>query len=114
MNIVKNKWIFFSIAGILILVSLVSLIFQGFNLDTDFAGGMAITYQIKSDFSTGDVEAIVNEALGQGVSASSVQQSGGARIIGERKADDGVEVSHCERSISFAAGRLKRMGNIGF
>lgn len=81
MNIVKNKWIFFSIAGILILVSLVSLIFQGFNLDTDFAGGMAITYQIKSDFSTGDVEAIVNEALGQGVSASSVQQSGEEVVI---------------------------------
>ena len=81
MNIVKNKWIFFSIAGILILVSLVSLIFQGFNLDTDFAGGMAITYQIKSDFSTGDVEAIVNEALGEGVSASSVQQSGEEVVI---------------------------------
>lgn len=81
MNIVKHKWIFLGIAGILLLVSILSLIFRGFNLDTDFAGGMAVTYQIKGEFTSSDVESIVNEALGEGVSASSVQQSGEEVVI---------------------------------
>ena len=36
-DILKKKWIFFfGIAIVLSLISIVSLIFQGFNLDTDF------------------------------------------------------------------------------
>ena len=80
-DIVKKKWIFFGIALVLVIISIASLIFQGFNLDTDFAGGMALTYAISDDFSTGDVEAIVNEALGNTQSPSSVQKSNNEVII---------------------------------
>jgi len=78
---VKRKGIFLTIALVLVLASVVSLIFRGFNLDTDFAGGMAVTYQINTEFSVSDVEAIANEALGADRSPSSVQKSGNEVII---------------------------------
>ena len=77
----KNKWIFIGISIILIIASAASLILQGFVLDTDFAGGMAVTYTINADFNTSDVQAIANEALGSNQSPSSVQQSGNDVII---------------------------------
>lgn len=80
-NIMNKKWIFFGIAIVLCLVSIASLLFQGFNLDTDFSGGIALTYEVGSDFATSDVEAIVSEALGANKSASSVQKSGNDVII---------------------------------
>lgn len=80
-NIMNKKWIFFGIAIVLCLISIVSLIFQGFNLDTDFSGGIALTYEVSSDFNSADVEAIVSEALGANKSASSVQKSGSDVII---------------------------------
>ena len=80
-DIVKKKPIFLGIAAVLIIVSIASLVLRGFNLDTDFAGGMAVTYQIDSEFSVADVTSIVNEALGDTQSPSSVQQSGNEVII---------------------------------
>lgn len=80
-DIMKKKWIFFGIAIVLCLISVVSLLFQGFNLDTDFSGGIALTYEIGSDFSTADIESLVSEALGVNKSASSVQKSGSDVII---------------------------------
>ena len=70
---VKRKGIFLTIALVLVLASVVSVVFKGFNLDTDFAGGMAVTYQINSEFSVSEVTDIVNEALGSDQSPSSVQ-----------------------------------------
>ncbi|MBQ2615034.1 MAG: protein translocase subunit SecF [Clostridia bacterium] len=78
---VKRKGIFLTIALVLVLASVVSVVFKGFNLDTDFAGGMAVTYQINSEFSVSEVTDIVNEALGSDQSPSSVQKSGDEVII---------------------------------
>lgn len=80
-DIVKKKAVFLGIAGVLVLVSIASLIFRGFNLDTDFAGGMAVTYQIDKDFTVADVQSVVDNALGNSQSPSSVQQSGNEVII---------------------------------
>ena len=80
-NFNGNKKIFFAISLVLMVASIISLAFQGFNLDTDFAGGMAVTYEIKGDFEVKDVEAIVSEALGVNKKASSVQKSEGKEVI---------------------------------
>jgi len=77
----KNKWIFIGISAVLVLVSVLSLVLQGFNLDTDFAGGMAVTYEINSEFDLSDVQNIVDNALGSSQSPSSVQQSGNEVIV---------------------------------
>lgn len=81
LNITGNKKIFLSISVVLMLVSIVSLIVKGFNRDTDFVGGMAVTYTIKSDFEVKDVEDIVSEALGTKQKASSVQKSESNDVI---------------------------------
>ena len=80
-DILKKKWIFLGIAGALSLISIISLIFRGFNLDTDFAGGMAVTYEISSEFTVADVQKIVDNALGNDQSPSSIQQSGKEVVI---------------------------------
>ena len=74
LNIVGKRKIIFTISIILMVISAASLIFQGFNLDTDFAGGMAVTYALKDKFEVKDVEAVVSEA-------SSVQASNGGKEI---------------------------------
>ncbi len=77
----KNKWIFMGISAVLMIVSILSLTLRGFNLDTDFAGGMAVTYEITSEFNVSDVQSIVDNALGSSQSPSSVQKSGNEVII---------------------------------
>ncbi len=81
LNIVGNKKIYLTISIILMVVSAASLLIQGFNLDTDFAGGMAVTYGINSDFEVKDVEAVVSEALGVNQKASSVQKSDNNEVV---------------------------------
>lgn len=80
-TVIKHKKIFIGISLVLMIVSIISLVLRGFNLDTDFAGGMAVTYEISSDFDTSEVEDIVNTALGDNQSPSSVQKSGNEVII---------------------------------
>ncbi len=77
----KNKKIFFAISLVLMVASIASILVQGFNLDTDFAGGMAVTYSIKGDYEVKDIEATVSEALGANKKASSVQKSDNGEVI---------------------------------
>ncbi len=77
----KNKKIFFAISLVLMVASIVSILVQGFNLDTDFAGGMAVTYGIKGEYEVKDIEATVSEALGANKKASSVQKSDNGEVI---------------------------------
>ena len=81
LNIAGNKKIFFIISLVLMVASAVSLLLQGFNLDTDFAGGMAVTFGIGTDFEVKDIEALVSEALGVNKEASSVQKSENNEVI---------------------------------
>lgn len=81
LNIVGNKKIFFIISAVLMVASVVSLVLQGFNLDTDFAGGIALTLQVEKDFTVKDVEAKVSEALGATQKASSVQSADDNQVI---------------------------------
>lgn len=81
LKITGNRKIFFAISLVLMIASAASLIIQGFNLDTDFAGGMAVTYEIKSGFEVKDVETVVSEALGVNQKASSVQKSENNEVV---------------------------------
>ena len=81
LNFTGNKKIFFIISLVLMVASAASLLIQGFNLDTDFAGGMAVTIGIGTDFEVKDVEAIVSDALGKDQKASSVQKSENSEAI---------------------------------
>ncbi len=81
-DIVKKKWIFLTISIVLVVGSILSLIFKGFNLDIDFAGGMTVTYTINNDEVTvADVQAITSEALGADKAPASVQTSEGNDVI---------------------------------
>jgi len=81
LNIVGNKKIYLTISIILMVVSAASLLIQSFNLDTDFAGGMAVTYGLSGEFEVKDVEAVVSEALGVNQKAFSVQKSDNNEVV---------------------------------
>ena len=81
LSITTKRPIYLGISIILMIASAVSLLIQGFNLDTDFAGGMAVTYSVNSEFEVKDIEKIVSEALGANRQASSVQRSGNEVVI---------------------------------
>ena len=89
--ILKNKWVFMGISIVLMIVSVVSLLTRGFNLDTDFAGGIAVTYEIKADFDVVDVENIVSNALGADQKASSVQRSNDNEVVIKFGYDNSLE-----------------------
>ena len=79
--ILKNKWIFLGIAGILMLASIASIAIQGFNLDSDFAGGITVTYEIKDNFDTNEISQITDTALGSDRSPAAVQRSGDNEVV---------------------------------
>ncbi len=89
--ILKRKWIFMGIALVLVIASIASLAIRGFNLDTDFAGGIAVTYEINTEFDTKDIEALVSEALGVDQKASSVQRSNGSEVVIKFGYDNSLE-----------------------
>lgn len=104
LNITENKKIYLTISIVLMIVSIVSLAIQGFNLDTDFAGGMAVTYSIEGDFEVKDVEAVVSEALGAKQKASSVQKSEGTDVIIKFGYDNSLKTN--EERAAFSAEKI--------
>lgn len=109
LKITGNRKIFFAISLILMIASAVSLIIQGFNLDTDFAGGMAVTYEIKGDFEVKDVEAVVSEALGVNQKASSVQASENNEVIIKFGYDNALKTD--DERTAFANEKIESINN---
>ncbi len=65
LKVVQYKKFYVGIAALLVLASIVSLLIQGFALDTDFAGGTSITYTISEKVSQGEIEAMAEKAFGK-------------------------------------------------
>jgi len=63
-NIMEKKWIFFIIALAILAAGLASFFIQDLNLDIEFAGGVAISYNLAEDFDQEEAEAVVREVLG--------------------------------------------------
>ncbi len=68
LKIVQHKKIYVGLALVLVIASIVSLLIQGFALDTDFAGGTAITYTVSEKATEEEVRALVKEAFGKDAS----------------------------------------------
>jgi len=60
-NFIKNRKIAYIIPVIIILVSLISIIFQGFNYGIDFAGGTLLQIRFNKSISTTEVRNVLRE-----------------------------------------------------
>ena len=60
-DFIKNRRIVYIISAVIILVGLISIIFQGFNLGIDFAGGTLIQIRFDKSVSTTEVRNVLSE-----------------------------------------------------
>ncbi|OGK21720.1 protein-export membrane protein SecF [Candidatus Roizmanbacteria bacterium RIFCSPHIGHO2_02_FULL_37_13b] len=58
-NFLKYKWVYFLISTIVIVTGLFSIVFYGFNVSIDFAGGSNIEYQFNKNINKKDIETIL-------------------------------------------------------
>lgn len=108
-SIIKHKWVYMGISFALMIASIISLLVRGFNLDTDFAGGIAVTYEINADFTTEEVQKIVDEALGSQQSPSSIQRSNDNEVIIKFGYDNSLE-TEADRA-DFSLDRVTKITN---
>lgn len=57
-DFIQKRVIFFIIAAVMIVASVLSMAIRGFNLDTDFVGGTALYYELGEDFNDSVTSAI--------------------------------------------------------
>ncbi len=86
LKIVQYKKIYVGLAALLVVASIVSLLIQGFALNTDFAGGTSITYTIEKEASEKEIRAIAKEIFGREPSM--------VRVTGK---DVDIEVGHDQK-----------------
>ncbi len=84
-DFIKNRRIVYIISAVIILVGLISIIFQGFNYDIDFAGGTLLQIRFDKSVSTTEVRNALSEF---NLSQSTIQNlSGNEFVIRTEKID---------------------------
>jgi len=84
-DFIKNRRIVYIISAVIILVGLISIVFQGFNLGIDFAGGTLIQIRFDKSISTTEVRNVLSEF---NLSQSTIQNlSGNEFVIRTEKID---------------------------
>jgi preprotein translocase SecF subunit len=93
-DIVKHRYIYFSISIIVILIGIGFMIFNSvtgkgaFNYDVQFIGGTSIEVDLGQTFDNSDVTALVKEATGETPQVQKVGNSGTTVTIKTKKLDD--------------------------
>jgi len=84
-DFIKNRRIVYIISAVIILIGLISIVFQGFNLGIDFAGGTLIQIRFDKSVSTTEVRNVLSEF---NLSQSTIQNlSGNEFVIRTEKID---------------------------
>ena len=98
-NFVKSRKIFFAIALIMVVATVVSYFTMGLNLDIEFVGGTELTFQLDNKVQKADEDAIKNaviEVVGKDDFSS-------LRIVGDNKDQVVVRTKIVDKDTDFAA-----------
>ena len=77
-DFIKNRRIAYIISAVIILIGLISIIFQGFNLGIDFAGGSLIQIRFDKSISVTEVRSVLSEF---NLSQSTIQNLSGNEFV---------------------------------
>ena len=85
-SIYKNRWIFIGISITLILVGIMFIAINGFNLDIDFVGGTSITFDAGQKIEQEEIETLINDTLGFPASAIQINANNPNEVTVKTKA----------------------------
>ncbi len=75
---VSRRKRFYQISGAIILIGIISLLFQGFNFGIDFAGGTLIQLDFEKNVSVGDIRNVLEE---MNLTSSTIQSLSGNEFV---------------------------------
>lgn len=84
-NIVKNRFVYYSVSAVIILIGIIMMFVNGFNQDVEFVGGTEITVAFGKEFDSAKVAKTVSNAIDMEVTESNVQK------IGNEKTDASIK-----------------------
>lgn len=95
LNIVKNRFVFYSISAVIILIGIVMMFVNGFNQDVEFLGGTEISVAFGKDFDASKVAEVVGKAVNKNLTTANVQKVGDAKTDASIKT---LELTNEERN----------------
>ena len=82
MDVVGKRYLWFAIAAIAIIACAAVMFINGFILDTDFAGGVSLQYDLHTELNTEEIRAIEDIVHSvPGFKGASVQKAGSTGVI---------------------------------
>lgn len=100
LNIVKNRFVFYAVSAVIILIGIVMMFVNGFNQDVEFLGGTEISVAFGKDFDAAKVAEVVGKAVNKNLSTANVQK------VGDNKTDASIktlELTNEERTAACEA-----------
>ena len=76
-NFIGARYYAFALDGVLLLISIISIAFHGFNLGIDFTGGVEMQAKSAYTISDGELAKVRNQITGLGYNDQSIQSIGG-------------------------------------
>lgn len=99
MNLMKYKWLFFLISGLVIIPGIFSLLTFGLKLSVDFTGGAVIELKFKKETSVGEIEELKEIVEKSGFEFSSLTFSGENQILLRSKPTSKEEVEELKMTL---------------
>lgn len=109
MNLIKYKWLYFILSGLVILPGLFYLVRYGLHLGIDFTGGTLLELQFtqpKEDITNQKLEAVIKE---KGIEVASISKTGDNTYLFRMKPIDNAKNEEIKAALAEKFGEVKEL-----